>query len=291
MRKRRNFIAVFMIAVLAVCGYFTAQKADVPVFVPEDAAFSVTYLDVGQADCALVTAGEENMLIDAGNNDDKDAVLGFLKEQGVTKLNYVVATHPHEDHIGAMSYVVENFDVGNFIMPKKAANTKTFERLLDALERKNVAVTDPKAGDTFALGEAVCTVLWGGEGDYDDTNDYSVVLRVDFYNNSFLFCGDASSLVENEILSAGQTVSCDVLKVGHHGSRTASSTAFLDAASPRFAVISCGEGNSYGHPHPETLESLASRGIVTYRTDLCGSVQVTSDGTSLSWKTQKEAQE
>ena len=289
MRKKRNFIAVFIIAILAVCGYFTAQKAGVPVFAPEDAAFSVTFLDVGQADCAYVTAGGENMLIDAGNNEDKDAVLGFLNEQGVTRLDYVVATHPHEDHIGAMSYVVDSFEVGNFIMPKKAANTKTFERLLDALERNNVAVTAPKAGDRFSVGDAACTILSGGEKNYDDTNDYSVVLRVDFYNNSFLFCGDASSLVEEEILSSGQKVSCDVLKTGHHGSRTASSQAFLDAARPRFAVISCGEGNSYGHPHAETLEKLAGRGVTVYRTDLCGSVQAAGDGTNVSWKTQKEA--
>lgn len=243
----------------------------------------VHFLDVGQADSILIKAPTgENMLIDAGNNGDSDLVYSYLKEQNVEKLNVVIGTHPHEDHIGSLDTVINNFSVEKVYMPKASSNTKTFKDVLTSIKNKGLKVTSPTPGDTFNLGEAKCTILAPNSSDYDDTNNYSIVLKVQYGNNSFLFTGDAEDVSENEMLSKGYDLKADVLKAGHHGSESSTTESFLDAVSPKHAVICVGKDNKYGHPDNVVLERLKSNNINVYRTDESGTIVVTSDGQNIT---------
>jgi competence protein ComEC len=187
----------------------------------------VHFIDVGQADSILVRQGGAAMLIDAGNNPDGPDVVSYLRSQGVTQLDTLVGTHPHEDHIGGLDTVLYALQTDRVIMPKVAHTTKTFKDVIDAIEAKNLKVTTPVPGQTFALGDASCTVLAPQQHAYDDLNNYSVVLRVTFGGTAFLFTGDAEALSEKEMLSGGQDLRADVLKVGHHGSASSTTAAFM----------------------------------------------------------------
>jgi competence protein ComEC len=242
----------------------------------------IHYIDVGQADSILIQQGSQNMLIDAGNNDDSDLVISYLRKQGIKKLDYIIGTHPHEDHIGGMDYVINNLEIGKVFMPKKTADTRTYKDVIKAIKAKNLKITVPKPGNSYDLGEAEWTILAPEFGkEYKDTNNYSIVLRMTFGSKSFLFTGDAEDIAEEEILMKGYTVKSDVLKAGHHGSHSSTTNAFLKAVSPEYAVISCGKDNDYGHPHRETRDKLNGMGIKTFRTDECGTIVCTSDGTSI----------
>jgi competence protein ComEC len=243
----------------------------------------VIVFDVGQADCILLLTDTHAMLIDAGNIGQTDLILGYLAEYRVTKLDYIAATHPHADHIGSMAGVILGMDsVGTVLMPDAVNNTRTFERLLDAIEERDIPVTISKAGDSFAMGEVNIQVLAPVSERHTNLNDSSLVLRVQYGAVSFLFTGDAEDRSEREQLDSRRTLSADVLKVGHHGSRTSSTRDYLRAVSPRYAVIPCGEGNSYGHPHSEVLDRLAAIGAAVYRTDLNGTVIFTTDGETIA---------
>ncbi|MDR2708114.1 MAG: MBL fold metallo-hydrolase [Nitrososphaerota archaeon] len=250
---------------------------------PNAATLEVYFLDVGQADCILLKTGSHNMLIDAGNTGQDKLVLNYLTKYGVNSLDYLVATHPHADHIGSMASVVKAMDsIGMVIMPDKTHTTKTFENLIKAIEEKDVPVSMPKPGDVFTLGDATVQVLAPNSDTYKDFNDYSVVLRVEFGDTVFLFTGDAETKSEGEQLLNGLLLKADVLKVGHHGSRTSSAQKYLDAVSPTYAVISCGAGNDYGHPHKESMSRLNAMGVVIYRTDENGTILFVSDGKNIS---------
>lgn len=241
------------------------------------------FFDVGQGDCALISTGGHHMLIDAGNPGQDELILGYLAAYGVTRLDYLVATHPHADHIGAMAAVVYQMEqIGEVLMPQAVNTTATFEKLLIALEQRDFPVTVPQAGDTYQLGEAVIKVVAPGGGKYQDLNDYSLVLRVSFGQAAFLFTGDAEAVSEGEQLAAGYDLSADVLKAGHHGSNSSSSAEYLAAVAPRYAVISCGADNRYGHPHAEVLARLQNSGATVYRTDELGSVVFTTDGETIT---------
>lgn len=223
------------------------------------------------------------MLIDAGNTGQDSLILGYLAENGVTKLDYLVATHPHADHIGSMPAVIRAMDsIPELIMPDTIHTTETFERLLDAIEEKDIPVTIPQPGDKFELGNAKITVLAPNSGSYDDLNNYSVVLRIEYGQTAFLFTGDAEDVSESEQLKNSFTFKSDVLKVGHHGSNSSTTQKYLDAVSPSYAVISCGKGNSYGHPHSETLTKLNGQGTTVFRTDENGTVKFLSDGSTVT---------
>jgi len=198
----------------------------------------VHFLDVGQADSILINAGSAVMLVDAGNNADADNVVNYIKAQGIKKLDYIIATHPHEDHIGGMDAVVNAFDIGKVIMPKVQSNTKTFEDLLRAIAGKGLKITSPVPGTKYSLGEAEFTILAPNGSDYEDVNDYSVVVKLQFGKTSFLLTGDAGVQSEGEMLLKGFDLKADLLKVGHHGSHYSTSDEFLKAVSPKFAVIS-----------------------------------------------------
>lgn len=240
----------------------------------------VHYIDVGQADSILIQVNGKNLLIDAGSLKSKDKLVSYLKKQGVKKLDYLIATHPHEDHIGGMNSIIKNFAIGELFAPKKIADTKSFENMVSALNGKRI--TTAAAGVKLNLGANLdCEMLAPNSDSYEDVNNYSAVIKLTYKNNKFLFMGDAQKLSEEEIIISNTDISCDVLKVGHHGSSTSSSKDFLDKASPKIAVISSGRDNQFGHPHKETITELKKRNYTIYRTDIDGTIVLTSDGNSI----------
>jgi len=245
----------------------------------------VSYIDVGQGDSILVQCGDKSMLIDAGPNSGEKELLKYLNSTGIKKLDYVIATHPHEDHIGGMDKVIENFKIGTMYMPKKTANTKTFKYMVQAMNKANIKPKSPIPGEKFKLGDAVCEILAPNSGEYASTNNYSIVMKLTYGKNSFLFTGDAEALSEKEILAKGFNISCDVLKLGHHGSRSSTSDAFLKKANPSCAVADCETGNDYGHPHKETVDKLKKYGIKLYRTDECKTIIAESNGKDIKFNT------
>ncbi|MBP3477505.1 MAG: MBL fold metallo-hydrolase [Lachnospiraceae bacterium] len=248
----------------------------------ETSELMVHFMDIGQGDAALIACDGEYMLIDAGDNDKGTAVQNYLTKQGVSKLKYVIGTHPDADHIGGLDVILYKFDCETIMMPDITNDTATYRDVIDTMDAKGYRNTLPRVGDTYTLGGAEFTIL-GPRKTYGDTNNSSIVLRLVHGENSFLFAGDAEEEAETDILNGDIMVDADVLKVGHHGSRTASSKAFLQAVSPTYAVISCAEDNSYGHPHAETLNNLRAMGVQVFRTDEQGTIVATSDGQQLEW--------
>lgn len=245
----------------------------------------VHFIDVGQADCILIEQDSKYMLIDAGNNGDGKLVKNYLLKEGIKSLDYVIGTHPHEDHIGGLDYVINDFKIGKIYLPKATSTTKTFQDVVTAMKNKGLKAALPKPGETFNLGSATCTILAPNSSDYKDLNNYSIVVKLEFGSSSFLFTGDAEDISEKEILAKGFDVKADVLKVGHHGSRSSTTNEFLSKVNPKYAVISCETGNDYGHPHKETMDKLKGKNIPVYRTDELGTIIATSNGKTISFNT------
>lgn len=244
----------------------------------------VEFIDVGQADSILIRNNGENMLIDAGNNEDGTKLVSYFKSMGITDFKYVVGTHPHEDHIGGMDNIISNFTIEHFMIPDAYTTTLTFEEVLDALEQRGMSFEVPEVDSVFSLGDASIYVLYTGT-DTNDLNKSSIVLKLIYGNNSFLFMGDAPSSVEKRIMD--KEISADVLKVGHHGSNYSTTLGFLNKVNPKYAVISCGTNNIYGHPHNSTINKLKNNDIEIYRTDLNGTIIMNSDGTNITINTVK----
>ncbi len=255
-----------------------------------DSTLQIQVIDVGNADAILLQSGDEAMLIDAGEGGDGDTVVQHLEDAGVKELDLVIATHADSDHIGGMKTVISDIPVGQYVMafmPEgHTPTTRTYLKLLQTLDEKNIPVTEATVGAEFALGDATVTIL-GPADSFEDNNNHSVVCRVSFGRRRFLFTGDAETEAERALINSGVDLSADVLKLGHHGSSTSTTDAFLDAVNPKYALITCGEGNSYGHPHTETLTRLASRGIVTYRADLNGDITLLCDGEEITVTTER----
>lgn len=243
----------------------------------------VHFIDVGQADSILIEQDSKYMLIDAGNNADGKLVKNYLMEQGVKTLEYVIGTHPHEDHIGGLDYVINDFNINKIYLPKATSTTKTFQDVVVAIKNKGMKASIPKPGESFNLGSAKCTILAPNSSEYSSLNNNSVVIKLEFGSNSFLFTGDAEDISEKEILAKGFNVKVDLLKVGHHGSRTSTTNEFLSKVNPKYAVISCAAENDYGHPHKETISKLKSKSIPMYRTDELGTIIATSDGKTITF--------
>ncbi len=245
----------------------------------------VHYIDVGQADCILIRVptedGTKNMLVDAGTSDGykQQVILDYLDNLKVTTLDYMIVTHPHADHNAAALKILKTYSVNNLILPECETEQKTWLNMLEWLDEQNKEYIPSKVGDTYQIGDASFEILGPATYDVKDPNDYSVVIRLDYGENSFLFTGDAEEASEEAMMKASDPskFKCDVLKVGHHGSDSSTSEAFLAAADPSLAIIMCGEGNEYGHPKPEILERLEKANVKVLRTDLEGSIIICSD--------------
>lgn len=250
------------------------------------AGLQVHFIDVGQADAILLICEDETMLIDGGNRADSDLIYSYLSQQKVTHLDYIIGTHGHEDHIGGLSGALSLCTVNTAYCSVMEYESKAFQNYEKKLGERGVDITVPSPGDSFYLGSAECTIL--GPITYsEDPNNMSIVLKVQYGETNFLFTGDAEYDEETEILDSNYDISCDVLKVGHHGSSTSTSYRWLREASPKYAVISVGADNDYGHPTEATLSRLRDAEITTYRTDMHGHIICTSDGKDLAFKTQK----
>lgn len=245
----------------------------------------VHFIDVGQADSILIQQGSKFMLIDAGNNGDGKLVKNYLLQQGVKSLDYVIGTHPHEDHSGGLDYIINDFKIGKIYLPKATSTTKAFGDVVVAIKNKGMKVALPIPGESFNLGSAKCTILAPNNSKYKDLNNYSVVVKLEFGSNSFLLTGDAEDISESEILSSGFNVKADVLKVGHHGSHSSTTVEFLSKVNPKYAVISCETDNDYGHPSKETMDKLKNKKITVYRTDELGTIIATSNGKTITFNT------
>ena len=258
-----------------------------PSDIPENSNFEVHFIDVGQADSALIECDGETMMIDGGNVADSNVVAAYLKKEDVTELNYVVCSHAHEDHVGGLSGALSVTKADNIYAPKTETNTKAYKNFKKKAEEQNVEIKHPNVGDEIQLGSSTVEFLGPVDENGKDLNSTSIVLKITYGNTSFLFTGDAESDEEEEILNSGADLKSTVLKVGHHGSRTSTSYPFLREVMPQYAVISVEKGNSYGHPNEDTLSKLSDAGVEVYRTDESGDIVMTSDGNNISITTSK----
>ena len=245
-----------------------------------DGTLSVTFLDVGQGNAVLVEQSGAYMLIDGGNRDYSSFVVSYLKEQGVEELAYVIASHYDADHLNGVVGALHAFSCGQVLAPDYVTDTRVYESFERVIKEQDIALAYPAVGDTYTLGDASFTVVCPKAYDPKEDNDNSVGIRLVYGDTSFLICGDAE---EQAMLDSGVTLESDVYLASHHGSEGSSSEAFMRAVSPSAVVISAGAGNSYGHPTRTVLDRVKACGAALYRTDLQGTITVTSDGTSLSW--------
>ena len=245
----------------------------------------VHYIDVGQGDCILIQVNNKNLLIDSGPSSSRKDLLDYLEKLNIKKFDYIIATHPHEDHIGNMDTIIKRYSIGSFYSPKVISSSTTFENMISALVDKNLKVNVLKKGfKGIDLGENVKFQVFSPAENLfsDNLNDYSPIIKITFLNNSFLFTGDAEISTEESVLSENNNLNCDILKVGHHGSSTSTSSNFLTSVNPSVAIISVGKNNSYGHPTSETLSLLNYFNIRTIRTDINGTIIAISDGKNIS---------
>ncbi len=300
-KNRRRFVAVaagvLCVTVLAILWrmFPPATWGESPK-TRVDGTLTIRYLDVGQGDCALFTNGDQAVLLDAGTVEQPQLVYELLCAYGIETLDAVIVSHPHADHIGGLPAVLRNLSVKTVIMqspPSELAVTDSFYTdTLAAMTKRDIPWVKPQVEDTFSFCGAAFTVLGPLAPHAEDLNDLSLCVRVEYGKRSFLFCGDMTAAEEKTLMQRDGGLSADVLKVAHHGSGESSSRRFLEAVKPRMAVVSCGKYNDYGHPHSSTLDRLSEMGTTVYRTDVQGTVTVTTDGETIdvfTEKTQKDA--
>lgn len=246
----------------------------------------VHYINVDQGDSMLIQVNNKNILIDSGPKSGKKHLINFLNTHKISTLDYVIATHPHDDHIGNMASVINTYKVKSFYAPKVYSSTKSFEMMVDALMTHNLKIIPIARGcSTIDLGSDTCVEVFSPINEsYDNENNYSPVMKITFGNTSFLFTGDAETEVENALLSLNDNLQCNVLKIGHHGSSSSTSELFLKEVNPEYAVISVGRNNMYGHPNKDILSRLKQSGINIFRTDLKNNITFISDKNKISIK-------
>lgn len=277
------FMAVCAVMFLAPEGSRTLQAAS--------DKLKVHYIDVGQSDCVLIRQKNKNMLVDAGDVGDGEKIVNYLKSQGVKKLDYIIATHPHADHIGGMADVIENFSVGKIIMSRKSHTTKTYVDLLKKIQAKGMKITEAKPGAAYKLGQASFTLLAPNSYQYgSNINNYSVAFRLVYGKNSFMFVGDCEENAIADIMGNGMKIKSDVLMCGHHGSANSTTSAWVKKVRPSYAVISVGAGNSYGHPAEAVLQILSEQKVKCFRTDKKGTVIAVSNGKKITFNTKPVAE-
>lgn len=301
-----NFFCRLLAALLAVAALFCfcscdevidevfnglnfAYDTNAPDTAPKGGELDIYCIDVGQGDASLLISPEgKTMLIDAGDTYAEEVVIDFLEQKGIDKIDVVVATHPHSDHVGSMAAVIEHFGAVTMYTPDVSYQTKTYTNLIKTAEDCGTTIEYAWSGMLIPWSDScVVTVLAPVEGcEYSlaDMNEWSIILRVQYGRNSMIFTGDAETHSEQLAMfnNEADLFDADVLKVGHHGSSTSTCDGFLDAVSPRYAVISVGDNNKYGHPHKETVEKLARAGVILLRTDEDGSIQITMTGNNIT---------
>lgn len=280
--KKRKIIYLILVIALAIAGavgIFDLNDDAVSYSIGTD-QLTVHFLDVGQGDSILIQFPNDSvMLVDAGPDGNGAPVISYLQQQGVNKIDYLVATHPHADHIGGMTAVIKEFEIDKVYMPKVTHTTKIYEDLLLAIKEKGLKITPAHAGlDILDQNGLQVTFAAPCSSNYDSLNNYSAVVKIQYGSTSFLLTGDAEEISEQEMLDEGMDLQADVLKVGHHGSSSSTTPAFLKSVAPKYAVISAGAENKYGHPHQETLDHLADAGVIVCRTDQDGTIVFVSDG-------------
>lgn len=269
------------IAVMQICIISSAEAGSI-----SDSSFSIHFMDVGQADAALVECDGRYMLIDGGNKDDSSLIYSVLKNAGAGVLDIVIATHAHEDHIGGLSGALNYAEAKKILCSVNSYDSEVFEDFV-RYANENGGIEIPKTGDVYSLGSAKVKILGVNGG--ESINDTSIILKITYKNTSFLFTGDAERDAEQAVLESGDNLNSTVLKVGHHGADTSTTYPFLREIMPEYAVISVGEGNSYGHPTENTLSRLKDADVTLFRTDLQGDVYCTSDGYNVSFSVEKNA--
>ena len=286
-------IIIAFCAVLAgiiwLCGGFEGSEPGEPAHatVPEGVV-NVHFIDVGQADCVLIECADGAIMIDAGENDDFQKIAAYLNDRGIERLNCVIGTHAHADHMGGMDGVILKYRVDELIIPTGASGEKFYTDVIDAAKRRNVPARTASEGETLKFPLGTLEVLDDGSELLDDLNDNSYILKFTYGETTFLFTGDAGDNYEREMIAKGEDLDVDVLKVAHHGSRSSTCDEFIAATTPDYAIIQVGRDNSYGHPSKETFSRLVRAGAGVYRTDKLGDIVVTTDGKEISITYDKE---
>lgn len=283
---KKKLFSLLLILSLLLCGCAEAPQPTAATVPPSGDGLMVHFVDVGQADCILIECGSEFAIIDGGNKDDGQLVVSYLEQQGVQELSAVICTHAHEDHVGGLPSVLSVYPTAAVYAPTRTYSSNIFDDFLYYTDQQRLEVTIPAPGDTLTVGDAVLTVL-GPVQSYAETNDTSIVVRLDYGDTSFLFTGDMEVAAENDMLDYWSGNSdifhVDVLKVGHHGSDTSTGYRFLYEVDPTYGVIPVGKDNSYGHPHAEPLSRLRDAGVTLLRTDELGHILAVSDGKEVTF--------
>ncbi len=294
--KRAQLATVIIFGTIALCtvifekdyiGEFINNHSSNSTVV--EGTMEVSYLDVGQGDSAYIRVNDFDILIDAGPKSDSDRLLEQLKAKNIDDFEMIIATHPHEDHIGGMADVFQQYDVESFYMPSVTHTTKTFENMVKAVSNEGIKIQTIKEGMKFDLGTGAKIDVYSPIYEsYEEFNDYSPIMKLTFGETELIFTGDAEAHAEADVVAKyPDNLKADVLKFGHHGSSTSSTEEFLQSVSPEYGIISCGADNKYGHPHRETLDKISKYNIKSYRTDTQGQITLTSDGKNISIKTEK----
>jgi len=276
-------VSALLVAVVLAFYYGIKKPSEA---IPIDGSFEVHFIDVGQADCALIMCDGKNMLIDAGNKEDSNLVYTYLKKYDIKHLDYVIATHLHEDHAGGMGGALNAATPGIVYCPTSDSDSYYFKTIEKYVKRSNSKILVPKAGESFMLGGARVDIL--GCNFAEGENNTSIVLKITYGETSFLFMGDAEREAEDVLVNSGIDLSATVLKVGHHGSNTSTGYVFLRSVMPKYGVISVEKGNEYGHPHVEPLSRLKDADVEIYRTDIHGDIICKSDGVDVTFTTSKK---
>lgn len=279
----RALLAVWLTLAFLTAAGFAAYSA----WQTSRIGFAVHFVDVGQGDGAIVVCDGKTLVIDGGTAENGAKMVEYLQNTlHVSKVDFVIGTHPHADHIGGLPDVIRACKVKKLYSPVDEFEAKPFETMKRAADDKKLKITVPQAGQSFSLGRAKVEFL-APLGIYDNVNDLSLVVRITYGQTTFLFTGDAERPSEYDMTDSGEDLSATVLKVGHHGSNTSTSYVFLRQVMPAYAIISCGKDNAYGHPHEEVLSRLADEGAVVYRTDECGTIVCRSNGAKVTVRTEK----